>query len=69
MNFAGRRILRLFLFTIVYVIFLVIGAVLFATIEGPQEEKLVKEVRAARTNFLNDHGCVEGMEVILKRFK
>lgn len=60
MNVTGKRILRLFLFIAGYVGFLVAGAVLFATIEGPEERRLVEEVRTARMGFLKDHNCVDG---------
>lgn len=60
MNFTVKRILRVFLFITSYIAFLVIGAILFATIEGPEEQRLTAEVRAARSNFLKDHACVDG---------
>lgn len=53
---------RLFIFGLFYILYLVIGASIFSAIEGPQEQSLVKELKEQRELFLkNHHQCISGM--------
>lgn len=54
--------LRLVVFGLFYLLYLIIGASIFSAIEGPQEKALVKELKEQRALFLKDHnGCISGM--------
>ncbi|GFO21539.1 potassium channel, subfamily k, member 1a [Plakobranchus ocellatus] len=50
-----RSTFRLFALGIFYLLFLVIGASIFAAIEGPQEKKLVERIRNVRKQFFQDY--------------
>ncbi|RXM35297.1 Potassium channel subfamily K member 1 [Acipenser ruthenus] len=51
---AGIVVLFFFVF---YLIYLILGAVIFSIIEGPEEIRLKDELRILKANFLN-HSCV-----------
>ncbi|XP_045177476.1 potassium channel subfamily K member 1-like isoform X5 [Mercenaria mercenaria] len=56
--------LRLFVFGLFYLLYLIIGASIFSAIEGPQEKALVKELKEQRALFLKDHsGCISDAEL------
>lgn len=53
---------RLFMFGLFYILYLIIGASIFSAIEGPQEKALVKELKEQRALFMKDHErCITGM--------
>lgn len=57
------------LLVLAYVLYLVVGAAIFSTIELPYELELRKELKVAREGFLNEHTCVseERLEELLAR--
>ncbi|KAK6999989.1 potassium channel subfamily K member 1, partial [Biomphalaria glabrata] len=50
-----RSNFRLFALAIFYILFLVIGAAVFAAIEGPHESRLVDHVRDVRYSFYDKY--------------
>ncbi|CAH0553385.1 unnamed protein product [Brassicogethes aeneus] len=64
MTLTSRGLLRFFIFIVLYILFLAIGAVVFSAIEGPEEVQSVQSLRAFRTNFLNNHHCVTVKSVL-----
>lgn len=52
---------RVFALTIFHLLYLIIGAAIFAAIEGPEESKLKKALRDFRQEFGNQHKhCISG---------
>ena len=52
---------RVFALTIFYLLYLIIGAAIFAAIEGPEETKLKQGLRKVRNDFKAAHkSCVGG---------
>ncbi|KAK3773602.1 hypothetical protein RRG08_022311 [Elysia crispata] len=51
----SRSNFRLFALAIFYLLFLVIGASIFAAIEGPQEKRLVDRIKNVRKNFFENY--------------
>lgn len=68
MAFTSRGMVRLFLFLAGYVLFLILGALVFTAIEGPEERQQVQGLRNVRVKFLNDHPCVKGEYTVKHRF-
>lgn len=65
---------RLFVFGLFYLLYLVIGASIFSAIEGPQEKALVKELKEQRALFLKSHqkqgqNCISGMSFYWLTFR
>ncbi|CAG5117724.1 unnamed protein product, partial [Candidula unifasciata] len=50
-----RSNLRLLILTVLYLLFLVIGAAVFAAIEGPRESALVEHMQNVRSAFYSKH--------------
>ncbi|CAF0859369.1 unnamed protein product [Rotaria sordida] len=50
--------LNLFLFTLIFVIYLFIGANLFSFIEKPTEQRIINEISKIRKDFLEKYSCV-----------
>ncbi|XP_069016465.1 potassium channel subfamily K member 1-like [Embiotoca jacksoni] len=57
------------LLIVVYILYLIIGAGIFSSIELPYEDELRQELRAARLDFLSNNTCVsdERLEELLAR--
>ncbi|KAL1138668.1 hypothetical protein AAG570_008730 [Ranatra chinensis] len=51
---------RLGLLALFYVLFLVVGAAIFSSIEAPEEALRVTQLRRHRAEFLQKHTCVTG---------
>lgn len=60
MAFNSRGMVRLTLFLIGYLAFLLFGSIVFTSIEGPEEKEHVRNLRYLRSKFLLDHKCVSG---------
>lgn len=56
MRSEGRSWLLLFGFIVFYIIYLLFGALVFSTIERPEEERLLAELASLKEDFLN-HSC------------
>ena len=54
--------LNLFLFALVFVIYLCLGAQLFSSIEKPAEQIIIDEMARTRRDFLSKYPCVKGEE-------
>lgn len=67
MALTSRGLLRLFLFLGGYITFLMLGATVFSTIEGPEELEKVKSLRKLRAEFLKSHPAVTGKDFIIIR--
>lgn len=52
----------------VYLLYLILGSAVFSAIEGPEEADRVREVRAFRQRFLQQHPCVTGKYYDLCRY-
>ncbi len=53
--------INLFLFTIIFLIYLFLGAQLFSTIEKPAEQIIINEMSKTRNDFLKKYPCVKGL--------
>lgn len=60
MAFTSRGMVRLVLFLLGYLGFLMFGSIVFTSIEGPEEKEHVRNLREIRMKFLQDHTCVTG---------
>lgn len=58
-----RGNLRFVVLIIVYVFYLVIGAAIFSSIEGPFEKRVVSDVRSKRDAFLAKYPCVNDLDL------
>ncbi|XP_078591123.1 potassium channel subfamily K member 1-like [Branchiostoma floridae x Branchiostoma japonicum] len=61
--FINRRTARLLVIIVVYIMFLVVGAIIFCAIEGPQERQTGQRLRDFRAGFLEKNTCVEEEEL------
>ena len=62
----SKTCLRLIAICSFYVLYLVIGASILSTIEGPEEREKVKSLKAIRSSFLQDnHECISGNLIII----
>ncbi|XP_031343867.1 potassium channel subfamily K member 1-like isoform X2 [Photinus pyralis] len=59
MGFFNKGAGRLVLYGLGYIIFLILGALVFSAIETPEELGLIQKLRAERASFLSNHQCVE----------
>ncbi|XP_060525196.1 potassium channel subfamily K member 1-like isoform X2 [Cylas formicarius] len=59
MPFTSRGMFRFSLFLTGYILFLIVGASIFAAIEEPEELEKVQEIRTLRYNFLKENPCVK----------
>ncbi|CAG6008269.1 unnamed protein product [Menidia menidia] len=68
MGSAGKTWLLLAGFVLLYVVYLLFGALVFSSIERPVEERLRRELELVREEFLN-HSCVSAaaLERLLAR--
>ena len=57
--------LNLFLFALVFVTYLFLGAQLFSSIERPAEEIIINEMARTRREFLSKYPCVKGEESLI----
>ncbi|KYB29362.1 hypothetical protein TcasGA2_TC032217 [Tribolium castaneum] len=64
MALTTRGLLRLVLFLGGYVIFLVLGATIFSSIESPEELEKVQHLRKLRADFLKNNPTVTGKLLI-----
>ena len=70
MTLCKRSSVRLFALTISYSLYLIIGAAIFAAVEGPAEMELKKELSGVREQFLEDHkDCLTGKSYVHVIFK
>ena len=54
--------IRLVFLCMFFILYVVIGASIFCSIEGPLERQQVKDLRRARTEFLQlNRGCITGI--------
>lgn len=51
---------RFFILVVAFVLYLIIGAVIFSTIEAPKIEAISDRVQLMRKQFLVKHPCVTG---------
>ncbi|KAK3749464.1 hypothetical protein QZH41_013430 [Actinostola sp. cb2023] len=58
-----RGNLRFVVLIIVYIFYLVIGAAIFSTIEGPYERRVVTDIRSKRDAFLIKYPCVDDLDL------
>lgn len=59
--FLKKSNFRLIALCVFYLLFLVIGAAVFAAIEGPQEAAVLEHIRNVRRDFLMSHNsCLSG---------
>lgn len=58
-----RGNLRFIVLIIVYVFYLVIGAAIFSSIEGPYEKRVVSDVISKRDAFLAKYPCVDDLDL------
>lgn len=55
-----RSSFLLSLYLVFYMVYLITGGLVFAVLEGPQEEELRQAVSRARIEFLKENPCVQG---------
>ncbi|XP_066281916.1 potassium channel subfamily K member 1-like [Branchiostoma lanceolatum] len=59
----NRRTARLLVIILIYIMYLVVGAIIFCAIEGPQERETGQRVRDFRAGFLEKNPCVTNDEL------
>ena len=52
---------RLLSYTVLYLVFLVLGAAIFSAIEAPEETEMIRYIRRRREQFLSNFTCITGM--------
>ena len=55
--------LRLLAYIVVYIVYLCLGALIFATIESPVEEQEIADLKRLRSEFLGKNRCVNDREL------
>jgi hypothetical protein len=55
---------NLLLFTFIFLIYLLVGAQIFSTIERPAEQILIDELSKTRQDFLEKYSCVKGWSIV-----
>ena len=53
--------LNSFLFTLIFLTYLFLGAQLFSSIERPAEQIIINEMSKTRQDFLEKYPCVKGL--------
>lgn len=53
--------LNLIVFTLIFLIYLFLGAQLFSSIERPAEQIIIDEMAKTRQDFLEKYPCVKGL--------
>ncbi|XP_028396082.1 potassium channel subfamily K member 1-like [Dendronephthya gigantea] len=55
--------IRLFIYTLVYVFYLCMGSLIFATLEAPVEQAELDKLKELRAQFLDENRCVNDAEL------
>ncbi|KAI8505640.1 PREDICTED: potassium channel subfamily K member 1-like isoform X1 [Branchiostoma belcheri] len=61
--FLNRRTARLLVIIVIYTMYIVVGAIIFCAIEGPEERQTGQRVRDFRAGFLEKNQCVTDAEL------
>lgn len=61
--------LNLLVFTLIFLIYLFLGAHLFSFVEQPTEQMIINEMSKKRKDFLEKFPCVQGLNNVMKEKK
>lgn len=55
---------RLLAYSVLYLVFLVLGAAIFSAIEAPEETEMIRYIRRRKEQFLANFTCITGRQCV-----